>query len=90
MVVHGGEIAIHHPGQLGAFGYRDVRAKSPQARRSALRRAAAQLGWLLLIRKLNALYVLNKHRSPGSAAVFAEDRDYASAQHRAEKRRRGI
>lgn len=74
-------IVMKHHGVLGAFGYHDVKHKSQRARRAALRKAAAGLGWLYLIRKLNALYVFNKHRHPDVAARFREDREYASAQH---------
>lgn len=75
-------IVMKHRGVLGAFGYRDVKHIGLSARRAALRRAAAKLGWLYLIRKLNALYVYNKHRYPGTAALFRQNRNYASAQHR--------
>lgn len=78
-------IIIKHPGVLGGFGYHDVKHKSQRARRAALRKAAAQLGWLYLIRKLNALYVFNKHRHPATAAVFREDREYASTKHASTK-----
>lgn len=78
-------IVMKHPGLLGSFGYHDVKHLSVRARRAALRRAAAQLGWLYLVRKLNALYVFNKWRHPDTAAAFHEDREYASAQHARER-----
>lgn len=78
-------IVIKHRGVLGAFGYHDVASVSITKRRAALRKAAKALGWLYLVRKLNALYVFNKHRHPALAATFREDREYASARHRAEK-----
>lgn len=80
-------IVIKHRGVLGAFGYHDVKGLSVRKRRSALRAAAMQLGWLYLIRKLNALYVFNKNRHPATARMFEEDRQYASAQHARTKRR---
>ena len=74
-------IHIKHPGVLGEHGYHDVKRLSLPQRRAALRRAAKRLGWLYLIRKLNALYVFNKHRHPALAAKFRKDREFASAQH---------
>lgn len=78
---HQPRIKIKHRGVLGAFGYRSVAGLSVARRRAALRRAAAVLGWLYLVRKLNALYVLNKNRNPAAAAAFLADRGYASARH---------
>ncbi len=79
------KIVIKHPGVLGAFGYHDVKHLSTAKRRAALRMASRVLGWLYLIRKLNALYVFNKYRNPQVAALFLTDRQYASARHAAEK-----
>jgi hypothetical protein len=78
-------IEIKHPGLLGAFGYHDIKSLSVAKRRAALRRAAAALGWLYLVRKLNALYVFNMHRHPALAARFRQDRLYASARYKATK-----
>jgi len=72
---------MKHPGMLGGFGYHDVKDLPVAKRRTALRRAAKSLGWLYLIRKLNALYVFNKDRHAALAARFEEDRRYASAQY---------
>lgn len=74
-------IVLKHPGILGEFGYHDVRHLSEAKRRAALRRAARALGWLYLIRKLNVLFVFNKHKHPDLAELFKTDREYASAQH---------
>ena len=74
-------IPMKHPGLLGAFGYHDVKDLTVAKRRAALRRAAKSLGWLYLIRKLNALYVFNKKRHVALAARFEQDRQYASAQY---------
>ena len=81
----GVRIVMKHRGVLGAFGYHDVKSLSVAKRRAALRKAAAALGWLYLIRKLNALYVFNKYRNPVVARVFRQDREYASARHAATK-----
>lgn len=80
-------IVIKHRGVLGAFGYHGVKGMSVGRRREALRRAAGALGWLYLIRKLNALFVFNKYRHPELAARFRADRDFASAQHSQAKTR---
>lgn len=78
-------IVIKHRGTLGKYGYHGVKAMSAIDRRAALRRAAADLGWLYLVRKLNALYVFNKIRFPDLAARFKADRLFASARHAATK-----
>lgn len=59
---------------------------SQAKRRAALRRAAKQLGWLYLVRKLNALYVFNKNRHAALAARFRKDREYVSAQYATSKK----
>lgn len=81
----GVHIHIMHPGVLGEYGYHGVKGLSEKKRHAALRRAARVLGWLYIIRKLNALYVFNKYRHPAVAAIFKADREYASARHAASK-----
>ena len=78
-------IVIKHKGTLGRYGYHGVKVLPVAARREALRRAAVDLGWLYLVRKLNALYVFNKNRFPGLAARFMADRKFASTRHAATK-----
>lgn len=78
-------IVIKHRGVLGAFGYHDIKHLSVSKRRAALRKAANVLGWLYLVRKLNALYVFNKYKHKELAAKFKQDREYASARHAATK-----
>lgn len=73
-------IRLQHPGLLGAYGYEDVKAKTVAQRRAALRRAAKDLGWTAVVRRLNVLYIYNKVRHPATAALFREDREYASAR----------
>lgn len=77
-------IIMKHRGVLGAYGYHNVKSKTQKERRAALDRAAETLGWLYLIRKLNALYVFNKHRHRSLAAKFRTNREYASSMHRLE------
>jgi hypothetical protein len=82
------KIVIRHRGVLGAFGYRGVKDMRVSARRSALRRASMSLGWLYIIRKLNALYVFNKYKNPRLALVFRTDREFASDAHASAKNKR--
>ena len=49
-------------GELGAFGYKVLMSESE--RRIALERAIEKYGYASLVRKLNALAVLNKNRNP--------------------------
>lgn len=78
-------IVIKHRGDLGAHGYTGVAGLTLDTRRAALRRAAAQWGWLHVLRKLNALYVFNKYRNPELAARFMENRNFASREYAALK-----
>lgn len=80
MSVH---IVMKPPGVLGKYGYHNIKGLTQAQRRAALRRAAKELGWLYLIRKLNALYVFNKNEHPSLAAKFCTDREYASERHAA-------
>ena len=70
-----------HAGNLTAHGYSGVARLSAAERKAALRRAAREHGWLHIVRKLNALYVLNKYKHPWLASRFRVDRMYASAQY---------
>lgn len=80
-------IRIKHRGVLGDYGYHDVVHMTRDQRRAALRRASRVLGWLYLIRKLNALYVLNKNHNPKVAELFKEDRIFASEKYAASKKK---
>lgn len=63
-------------GSLGAYGYTNVKETVAVKRRAALRRAVVAEGPLPVFRKLNALSVLNKNRSPPTSAIFEADRDW--------------
>ena len=76
-------IKLRHPGILGAFGYSKVAHTSAKRRREALDAAAAVHGWAYLVRRLNVLYIFNKHQHPALAAKFKADRNYASRRLRA-------
>ena len=73
-------LQLRHRGLLGEFGYKDVKSKTSGQRRAALRRAAESMGWQRIVQRLNVLYIFNRRRRPATAALFREDRDYASAQ----------
>lgn len=67
-------IVIKHKGDLTKHGYR---AKSSQkSRRRSLRKAVAEQGRTHVVRKLNALSVLNRNRSPRLSITFRKDMQF--------------
>jgi len=68
-------------GSLGYFGYRT--SLPPHARARYLMHASKFWGMLYVIRKLHALYILQRHRRPDLAAVFKADRDLVRAAYAA-------
>jgi hypothetical protein len=60
---------------LAQFGYSDVRHMASAARHAALQRAAAASTPLRVMRRLNALQVLNKART-ALADIFHRDRNW--------------
>lgn len=64
-------------GVLGRYGYEDVKHLSTSERHDALDRALADgIEPLPLLRRVNALYVLNKNKDPELAAKFRSDVGY--------------
>lgn len=63
-------------GTLGAFGYDHVKDLTTKQRHHALDRAIKVINPLSLLRKVNALYVLNKNRNPELAELFHQDVNY--------------
>ncbi len=61
-------------GELKKYGYSTKISETH--RHLALTSAARAYGPLSVFRKLNALMVLNKNRSPTSSKVFKDDRDW--------------
>lgn len=49
---------------------------SIRTRHAALRHLIDTYGYVKLIRRLNVLYIYNKHRYPNTARVFREDMQY--------------
>lgn len=62
-----------HKGTLRQFGYST--AASPRKRQQAIRQAIREYGPTSVFRKLNAVWVLNRHRPVGR--IFAQDKEYA-------------
>jgi hypothetical protein len=73
-------ITLSHEGSLTDLGY-DVYASEDDKRR-ALKRAIKAYGHLAVIRRLNAVSVLNKNREPALSKKFARDRDWVSAKYK--------
>lgn len=67
-------------GELSKHGYSGVKHLGVAKRRAALARAAAQLGWGTVQKKLMVLYIYNKNRNPALAALFRSDATYARSQ----------
>lgn len=65
---------------LAAYGYAGVKNMTVGQRRDALTAAADSLGWRVIVQRLNVLYIYNKNRHPETAALFRQDRDFASRQ----------
>ena len=72
-------------GTLGQFGYTG-KEPSISKRRRCLSKAGKSLGFLVVIRKLNAVYVLNKNTNPTIAKRFKADRNWASIKHKKAKK----
>lgn len=67
-------------GELSKHGYVGVQGLGVARRRAALDRAAGELGWGTLQKKLMVLYIYNKNRNPALAALFRADADYARSR----------
>lgn len=61
---------------LKPFGYEDVANKTVEQRHRALNRALKEYDALPLMRKLNALRVVNKNRNPSLSKKFENDANY--------------
>jgi len=73
-------------GALGRFGYHH--SLSAQTRHASLKEAVKSYGALSVFRKLNAVYVLNKNKSPGMAKVFLSDRNWVKKKYKVGSRSR--
>lgn len=70
-------------GELTRFGYSSTATEA--SRHASLLEASREYGIVSVIRKLNALYVLNKNRAPERAMIFREDQRFLSAHHKQSK-----
>lgn len=74
---HGKQMFALEKDVLKPYGYEDVKNKSDLQRHRSLKRALRDgVKPLPLMRRVNALYVLNKNQDPNLASVFKADRDY--------------
>jgi hypothetical protein len=64
-------------GDLSQYGY--ASDKKAEERHKALKKASKKFGSTSVFRKLNALYVYNKNKSPERANTFKSDRDFVKA-----------
>ena len=71
------KLSPKHKGCLKKLGYssRDV----PEVRHKSLRRAVQQYGKGNVVKKLNAICVLNKNRSPLISRTFCTDKKYVKS-----------
>jgi hypothetical protein len=61
-------------GKLRQFGYSIHSAE--EERHESLELAIRHYGWLSVLRKLNAVMVLNKRTNPSASSIFKKDRDW--------------
>lgn len=66
------------PGQLSSLGYKDIATKSARSRHTSLNRAIKKYGATSVVRKLNALYVLNKNTNRSVSSRARADRNWVS------------
>lgn len=66
-------------GDLSQFGYSS--SASATSRHRSLAKAVKEYGALSVFRKLNAIMVLNKNRSPGLSSRFKSDRNWVRANY---------
>lgn len=77
-------LAITHKRDLTQYGYKDVKTLSDKQRHDALDKALdgfykKEGGKTSLMRKLNALAVVNKNRDPDLSELFKKDSQYVAA-----------
>lgn len=71
---HGKRLFVLEKGTLSKYGYSDVAHLKKEEREKALKKAIkGGLNELTMIKKLNALYVLNKNINPKLANIFRRD-----------------
>ncbi len=63
-------------GELGAFGYHDVKHLPTKTRRAALRKAVDKYGALSIFRKLNAVAIYDRNTAKQASRIFLSDRNW--------------
>lgn len=71
-------IKISKDGALSSLGYSSN--NSERSRHIALNKAIKDYGYISVIRKLNALAVLNKNKNPRLSKIFRDDQRWVSAK----------
>lgn len=63
-------------GEMSQFGYDDLKEKSANARRNAIKRAVKEDGYSTVIKRVNVLYILNKKQNKELAKIAKSDVDW--------------
>lgn len=77
-------IKISHEGTFGRYGYKTT--NTAISRRRSLARVARAKGAGMTVRRLNALVVLNKNRSPALSRKFKSDMKWVQAKFNTNKK----
>ncbi len=72
----GKQLFVLEKGTLEKYGYHKIDTITRTARKKALKAALKDMKPLSLMRRINALYVLNEHKNPKLAAKFHEDAQF--------------
>jgi hypothetical protein len=75
-------IPITNKNELGQFGYSDVLTLTQNQRKRILNKAINKLGYLPVIKKLNALSTLNRNTNPEVSYIFKTDQEWLSKKYR--------
>ena len=73
---HGTQLFVLEKGTLEKFGYSNVGSMTRQSRQTALSKAITEIKPLSLMRRLNALAVLNKDKNPKLSKIFKDDSEW--------------
>lgn len=68
--------------ELGEYGYHSVVNMSVQSRHRALNKAVNDMGYLPIIKKLNALATLNRNTNPNISQIFKTDQEWLSEKYK--------
>lgn len=68
-------------GDLKRFGYQNIKSLTLEQRKRALKKAVNYYGYLPVIKKLNAVYVLTRSSDPKLASKIKRDQQMISREH---------